>query len=174
MRITYRNINNKDYWYNRWEDIPADEPMVNTNAYPLKYSEMVIKNSDGPILEAGCGNGRILRYYHDRKYEITGFDFIEVAIDKLKEADSTLRIEVGDIRKLRFKNESFKYLLAFGLYHNLNNGLEDAISETYRILQNDGLVCASFRSDNIQTRLTDWLINRRTSKTVSDESLVFP
>ena len=108
MRITYRNINNKDYWNNRWEDIPADEPLTNTSAYPLKYSEMLIKNSESQILEAGCGNGRILRYYHNMGYDIVGFDFIEVAIDKLKKKDTTLRVEVGDITKLKFENESFK------------------------------------------------------------------
>jgi len=173
LRITYRNINNKDYWNNRWEDIPTDEPMTNTNAYPLKYSEMLIKNSDGQILEAGCGNGRILRYYHGQGYNIIGFDFIEVAIDKLQEADPTLRVEVGDITKLRFKDDSFKYLLAFGLYHNLENGLEDAVGETRRVLEKNGKVCASFRADNIQTRLTDWLTNRRSKNSVNNEPPVF-
>jgi len=173
LRITYRNINNKDYWNNRWEDIPTDEPMTNTNAYPLKYSEMLIKNSDGQILEAGCGNGRILRYYHGQGYNIIGLDFIEVAIDKLNKTDPTLRVEVGDITGLRFENESFKYLLAFGLYHNLENGLEDAISETNRVLKNNGKVCASFRADNIQTRLTDLLTNRKSKTAGSDQSLVF-
>jgi SAM-dependent methyltransferase len=134
---------------------------------------MLIKNNNGQILEAGCGNGRILRYYHDQGYEIIGFDFIEVAIDKLKKTDHTLRVEVGDITKLRFENESFKYLLAFGLYHNLENGLEDAIRETHRVLKNSGKVCASFRADNIQTRLTDWLAKRRSDTMNSNEHLVF-
>ena len=107
MRITYRNKKNKDYWNDRWRDIPVDEPMDNIDTYPLKFSEMCIKN-DGQILQAGCVNGRILRYYHNRGYKITGFDFIEVAIDKLKETDNTLRIEVGDITGLRFENESYK------------------------------------------------------------------
>lgn len=172
MRITYRKTKNKDYWNERWENIPIDKPMTNTDAYPLKYSEKIIKN-DGKILEAGCGNGRILRYYHNNGYEIIGFDFIKVAIDKLKKTDSSLNVEVGDITKLRFPDKSFKYLLAFGLYHNLEHGLEDAISETCRILTTDGLVCASFRADNIQTRLTDWLTNRRRNSKDSIDSRVF-
>ena len=109
MRITYRKTKNKDYWNERWENIPIDQPMTNTAAYPLKYSEKIIKN-DGKILEAGCGNGRILRYYHNNRYEIIGLDFIKVAIDKLKKTDSTLSVEVGDITKLRFPDKSFKYL----------------------------------------------------------------
>ena len=173
MRITYRHKDNKAYWTKRWSDVPADKPMENKDVYPRKYAELTIRKNDGPILEAGCGNGRILRYYHDQGYEIIGFDFIDVAIDKLKKTDHTLHVEVGDITELRFENESFKYLLAFGLYHNLGNGLEDAISETHRVLMKNGLVCASFRADNIQTRLTDWLTNRKSNNPNSDERLVF-
>jgi ubiquinone/menaquinone biosynthesis C-methylase UbiE len=71
---------------------------------------------------------------------------------------------VGDITDLRFENESFKYILAFGLYHNLEHGLDQSIKETYRVLENGGSVCASFRADNIQTKLTDWLTERRASR----------
>lgn len=161
MRITYRNANNKDYWTKRWDDIPADAPMENLDVYPLKYAQMTVKDSSGKILEAGCGAGRVLRYYHDRGYNILGFDFIDVAISKLKEIDPSLQAEVGDISKLRFSNESFKYVLAFGLYHNLEHGLDKAIQETHRVLEKNGLVCASFRADNIQTKITDWLANRK-------------
>jgi len=174
MRITYRYKNNRAYWTKRWSDVPVDKPMVNQDVYPRKYAELTIQKNDGPILEAGCGNGRILRYYHDQGYEIIGFDFIEVAINKLKKIDPTLRVEVGDITKLEFPNESFKYLLAFGLYHNLENGLPDALSETHRVLKNNGQVCASFRADNIQSRLTDWLTHRRSKNpNNNNEPLVF-
>lgn len=161
MRITYRSANNKDYWAKRWGDIPADSPMENLGVYPLKYAQMTVKDKSGKILEAGCGAGRVLRYYHERGYDILGFDFINVAISKLKEIDPTLQAEVGDITKLRFADQSFKYILAFGLYHNLEHGLDKAIQETHRVLEKDGLVCASFRADNIQTKLTDWLTNRK-------------
>ena len=42
---------------------------------------MVIKNNEVKILEAGCDNGRILRYYHSQGYKIIGFYFIEDAIN---------------------------------------------------------------------------------------------
>ena len=161
MRVTYRSRSVKEYWAKRWADIPADKPMENRNAYPLKYAEMTVTARDGPILEAGCGAGRILRYYHERGYDILGMDFIDVAIDKLRKIDPTLKAEVGDITQLRYADETFRYFLAFGLYHNLEAGLNRAIAETYRVLRKNGRVCASFRADNIQTRLTDWLADRR-------------
>jgi len=161
MRITYRRSDNKEYWTSRWADIPADNPMENHAVYPLKYAELTVKDKAGKILEAGCGAGRILRYYHDRGYNIIGIDFIDVAVRKLKSIDPSLHVEVGDITNLTFPDESFKYVLAFGLYHNLEHGLDKAISETHRVLEKGGLVCASFRADNIQTKLADYLADRK-------------
>ena len=114
--------------------------MESLGAYPLKYAQMTVKDKAGKILEAGCGAGRILRYYHDLGYDIIGIDFIDVAISKLNKIDPTLRIEVGDITNLRFEDQSFKYVLAFGLYHNLEHRLDKAILETNRVLEKNGFV----------------------------------
>ena len=158
MRITYRYKNNKLYWTDRWDSIEADDQMQNDNVYPLKYAKKLIKKKSSLILEAGCGNGRILRYYHDLKYKIIGIDFIKVAIEKLKKVDKSLKVQVADIRRLEFKNNYFDYILAFGLYHNfMGKELDTAIKQTYRVLKNKGQVCASFRADNLQTLFTDYL-----------------
>lgn len=157
MRISYRNAGNKEYWTKRWAAIPPDHPMENTDAYPLKYALETVRDKQGKILEAGCGAGRILRYFHERGYDILGMDFVPVAVNKLRQADPSLQVEVGDITKLRYDDKAFQYVLAFGLYHNLEHGLEQAVAETWRVLEAGGAVCASFRADNIQTRLTDWL-----------------
>lgn len=170
MRVTYRNHGVKKYWTTRWDDIPADAPMENSDIYPLKYAELAIKNKNSKILEAGCGAGRILRNYHNRGYYIVGFDYIAVAIEKLKSIDSSLHVEEGDITNLKYADRSFTHVLAFGLYHNLEHGLDTAISETNRVLENDGFVCASFRADNIQTRLTDWLASKKEMSKSADKS----
>ena len=169
MRKTYRTRGVKEYWTARWDQISADRPMENHDVYPLKYAEMTVKDKAGKILEAGCGAGRILRYYHNHGYDIVGIDFIEGAINKLKEVDPTLHVEVGDITNLRFEDKAFRHLLAFGLYHNLDQGLDKAIGETFRVLEPGGTVCASFRADNVQTKLTDWLADRR-AKVKADPS----
>jgi len=157
MRVTYRQSENKEYWASRWGEIPADIAMANREVYPLKYALETVVANDGPILEAGCGAGRVLRYYHGHGYDITGIDFIEVAIDKLREVDPSLKVETGDITGLRFADGYFRYLLAFGLYHNLEDSLDEAVSESWRVLEQGGRLCASFRADNLQTRLTDLL-----------------
>ena len=162
MRITYRDQNNKNYWAKRWKDIPADDAMEDINKYPLKYALLTVKDKNQKILEAGCGAGRILRYFKNRGYSITGIDFIKCVVSKLKKTDPSLDVHVGDITNLHYDDKTFKYVLAFGLYHNLPPELLDkALSETNRVMTKGGIVCASFRADNIQTKLTDWLAESR-------------
>ena len=161
MRITYRSLGVKEYWTTRWNDIPADSAMTNDNVYPLKYALFTVDSREGSILEAGCGAGRILRYFHARGYDITGVDYIDVAITKLHEADPTLKVETADITRLQFPDACFRYVLAYGLFHNLEYGLDSAVAETLRVLESGGRLSASFRADNIQTRLNDWLADRK-------------
>lgn len=163
MRITRRDKGVREYWSRRWANIPVDEGMSNESVYPLKYALRAVSCSgNGPILEAGCGNGRILRYFHDRGCDIVGIDYVEIAVIKLREADRTLKVQVADITALPFHDEVFSTVLSFGLYHNLEFGLESALAETFRILEPGGLVCASFRADNFQNLCVDFLSDRST------------
>lgn len=168
MRITYRSEDNLAYWTKRWDSIPADSASVEIDRYPAKYALRTIGDNRGKILEAGCGAGRVLRYFHDRGYDIYGFDFVETAVGKLISEDPSLKVSVGDIRKLKYPDNDFDYVFAFGLYHNLTDDLGLAIRETVRVLKNGGKLCASFRADNIQTRISDLLADIRSRKTPKD------
>ncbi len=164
MRKTFRNKNNFEYWTKRWTDIEADEPMVNHNWYPLKYSEMVVNDKDQVILEAGCGAGRILRYYHNKNFKIIGIEFIKEAIEKLKNVDNSLDARVGNILNLDFQDNYFDCILSFGLYHNFyGEDLDKSLTETFRVLKSGGKLCASFRADNIQERIVDWIRSEKNS-----------
>lgn len=165
MRISYRQQHNTDYWEERWNNVSIDAPMHNVHSYPLKYAEMTVADRQGAILEAGCGPGRIVKFYHDAGYKITGIDFIGSVIDKLKQESPDLDLAQADIRDLNFASGSFRYVLAFGLYHNLETGLEQALSETARVLEEGGRLCASFRADNIQNRIVDRLAERKKPET---------
>ena len=161
MRKTYRGEDTRSYWQRRWRNIPADAPMENEQAYPLCYALAATQDGSGPILEAGCGAGRLLRYFFDRGRDIVGIDYISDAIAKLKEADPALPVEVGDVTAMRFADGAFDYVLAFGLYHNFEPPLVmQALRETARVMRRGGVLCASFRADNLCNRINDWLKER--------------
>ena len=162
MRYTYRYKTNQDYWSERWMNLPVDSEMSNELIYPLKNSISTVKeDKKGKILEAGCGNGRVLRYFHNKGYNIHGIDFIQNAIDKLKKADESLLVSTQSILNTDFKDKEFKYILAFGLYHNFKNEILPALVETGRILEKNGVLCASFRADNLQNLILDKVTEKK-------------
>lgn len=164
MRITLRNKNNKDYWENRWSSIDVDDAMTNQNEYPLKFTINAIKYSDKKqkILEAGCGPGRIVKYLFNLGYDVTGIDFIETAIDKIKKNNPLIKVSTQSILKTNFNDNEFDTILAFGLYHNFEiQNVKLSLNETLRILKKGGTLCFSFRLDNIQNFILDKLKEKK-------------
>ena len=170
MRKTYRAHSSKDYWARRWKDIQVDLPQENPDVYPLKYALEAVEHKRQSILEAGCGNGRILRFFKERGYDIEGFDYIEEAVRSLLDSDPDLKVRTEDITKMSYKSETFGCVLAFGLYHNLEeDDLQQAVLETHRVMKHGARLCASFRADNIQNRINDFIASRKSSPKTKEE-----
>jgi len=88
-------------------------------------------------------------------------DFIGSTLSALSKYENSLKLSVADINKLPFASNTFGAVLAFGLYHNLENGLDVALRDTHRVLKKEGVLCASFRLDNLQNRLNDLISDFR-------------
>ena len=167
MRKTFRSKDNKAYWQHRWESIDADDVMLNHESYPLKFAIKAINYNkrNQKILEAGCGAGRILSYLHNKNYDVIGIDFIDNAISKIKNKYQNIRAEVGDIINTNFDKNYFDTILAFGLYHNFEvDNVKKALLETKRILKKNGILCFSFRADNLQNYILDKIKTKNNSK----------
>ncbi len=163
MRASFRyHDGNRAYWQLRWDQIPADSESLNLHGYPGKYAEAALALQPGRVLEAGCGAGRVLRHYHRLGRDIVGMDFIASALTKIGDVEAEACLVAADAKKLPFSSGSFSVVLAFGLFHNLKNGFDEALIETRRILEPGGVLCASLRLDNLQNRVVDWLANHRT------------
>lgn len=160
MRITYRDHGgNRSYWQERWSELEADGGLLAVEKYPGKYALAAVKasNSPGPILEAGCGAGRVLLNFHTHGRAIVGIDFIPSILSRIRAANPTVPLLSADISHLPFRPRTFSTVLAFGLFHNLETGIDNALAETRRTMQPSGVLCASFRLDNIQNSASDWL-----------------
>ena len=89
--------------------------------------------------------------------------FIASVLAAIHGQDPTIPLAAGDITKLSFPDETFSAVLAFGLYHGLENGLEEAMAETRRVMKPGGLLCASMRLDNFQNRMADRMADKTAS-----------
>ncbi|MBW8039149.1 MAG: class I SAM-dependent methyltransferase [Planctomycetes bacterium] len=165
MRKMMRYEDNLKYWDRRWSEAECDaDSFENLDIYPIKYAEMVVGNNNGRVAEFGCGLGRVVKHYHARGVEITGIERSEIAVQKIKEESSDLKVLVGDVSKLSFPDGYFDTILAFGLYHNIEDGMVDAIKETLRCLKGSGGFCVSIRPDNLEMRLNEWYWNFKARK----------
>ena len=128
------------------------------------YFDEVIKqyiNSNDVILDYGCGPGTFLiKMSKLTKNKLFGVDLSEEFIKECKENIEDLKIQnisVSTVQpeKLPFANEQFDTILLMDVIHHLDD-INQNLKEIHRVLKKDGFVCASFRSDNWQTRITDW------------------
>jgi len=150
MRKVYRSDGNKTYWDKRWRSKNDSRFFEDLNIYPIKYARMILDNKEDKALEIGCGLGRVLKHYHYNGYNIFGIERSEVAVKKILVEDGKLNVSVGDVLNLPYPDSFFDVIMAFGLYHNLENELLDALKETVRCLKPGGRFCISMRPNNLE------------------------
>lgn len=164
MKKVYRFLNNNDYWDKRWLESGVDKTRFeNLDIYPIKHTQMIINNQEQKILEAGCGAGRVFFHYKNLGYKISGLEYSHVAVDNIKQEDPDADIIEGSVCAMPYKDSEFDILLALGLYHNFENEqmLEDSVKESARVLKRGGKILASVRADNIENRLTEFIVRNQ-------------
>lgn len=163
MKKIFRNKLNADYWEDRWSNSGVDEDeFKNKDIYPIKYAQLAIKQGN-TILEAGCGAGRVYFHYRNEGYNIKGIEYSTNAVQNILAKDINAQVIQGNISSLPYENGSFDTVLAFGLYHNIEDEkeLKKAFNETYRVLKTGGRVVASVRFDSLENNIVENIMKKR-------------
>jgi SAM-dependent methyltransferase len=101
------------------------------------------------IIDAGCGFAKWVIYLHRRGYNIIGIDNNELALSKLKEFDSTLQVEMGDILNIKYPDNYFDAYISMGVVEHFEQGPQAPLNEAYRLLKPGGLIFVSVPTVNI-------------------------
>lgn len=104
------------------------------------------------ILDAGCGEGRNLKYFIDNDYEVYGNDIEPMA---LKMAQMTYRQVPADrfvqcsIENLQFESGYFDAIICAAVIHFANNQdhFEKMIQELHRCLKKEGFLFIRMATD---------------------------
>jgi SAM-dependent methyltransferase len=171
MRKVYRDKENSDYWENRWAKSGVDEDGFNNlNIYPIKYAEIAIQKGD-KILEAGCGAGRVYFHYKNYGFDIKGIEYSKNAVENILKKDSEAEVIEGSITDLPYDDNSFDKILAFGLYHNIEdeNELQKSFDETHRVLTIGGRLVASVRFDSFENNMVENIMKKRSQGKAFDK-----
>lgn len=163
MKKIYRDKINSDYWEDRWLNSGVDEDgFKNEDTYPIKYANKAIKGGE-KILEAGCGAGRVYFHYKNKNFDIKGLEYSKNAVQNILKKDKEAEVVEGTITDLPYNNSSFDTVLAFGLYHNIEDkdAIQKAFDETYRVLKDDGQLIASVCFDSLENNIVENIMKKR-------------
>lgn len=151
MKHVHRNEANDVYWDRRWAEAGNDsESFSDLSIYPIRYAEMVMQDKASRALEIGCGLGRVLKHYARQGFRVSGLERSHVAVEQLNAETPLLDVVQGDVLNLPYPDAEFDVVMAFGVFHNLERGLEQALAETARVLRPNGKFAISMRPNNIE------------------------
>lgn len=127
-----------------WGDIHAINLEIQT------IGQFISANDD--VLDVGCANGFSMIHHLDKNVQsLTGVDFspnmIEQALNILKEktVDCKISFEIGDVRKLKFDDDSFDVVYTTRTLINLPTWKEQiqGIEECIRVCRTNGKIILS-------------------------------
>ncbi len=96
------------------------------------------------ILDAGCGNGRNLKWFYNNGNTIYGVDLNDKRLDKAKEqfGDQEENFSIQNIKSLNFEDEKFNHIVCNAILHFAESKLDfmAMLKELVRVLKPKGTI----------------------------------
>jgi ubiquinone/menaquinone biosynthesis C-methylase UbiE len=142
-----------DHLLDQWEtNAVAFADLINNQGTPHHRFILnpCIERMLGPVdgkrlLDAGCGEGYLCRYYFQKGARVVGVDFSSkmISIAKKKSKDFDIEYHVADICNLAlFKENTFDFILCNLVLLNVEC-YEKALEEFFRVLESEGILVFS-------------------------------
>ena len=110
---------------------------INKSELRIIYELLDLEN-DGPMLDVGCGTGRIIVPIQN-KIETCGLDFSVSFLEKLKTQSKNIMLSAGAVESLPFKDNSFKTIICVRVVQHLSKREKQAaVNEMTRVLEKGG------------------------------------
>jgi len=139
----YRQIEElQGYWERRWSNTNLATMLKNARSGDLAELETPFSRYlplDGPILEAGCGTGRIVCALQSRGYTVEGIDYASETIRRVRSIDPSLDVRVGDIFAVDRPDGYYAAYISLGVLEHYPEGPEAGLAEAWRILRPGGV-----------------------------------
>jgi SAM-dependent methyltransferase len=117
------------------------------------FADLVRDAGDGPVLDAGCGTGRITAYLTGLGLDVFGVDLSPGMLAAARRDHPGLRFEVGSMTGLDLPGASVAGLLAWwSLIHVPDDAVPAAVAEFRRVLRPGAPLVAGFFTGD-RTRL---------------------
>jgi SAM-dependent methyltransferase len=139
----YRRIQEQQqFWERRWQGMNLKALLKNARRGQLGEMERPYRQylpKEGPILEAGCGTGRIVCALQARGYTVEGIDYAAETIQRVCQVDPSLNVRVGDILAIDRLDGYYAGYISLGVLEHHIEGVQPGLKEAWRVLRPGGI-----------------------------------
>ena len=128
------------YWERLWQANPPRRMRNQRIERRLRGPFLRSLPRDGLIVEAGCGNGNIVRTMANEGFEVEGLDFAPEAVEASRRIDPAGRYTRGDVRALPYGDGTLAGYVSLGVVEHF--GADDRatiLREAWRCLRPGGV-----------------------------------
>jgi len=108
------------------------------------------------ILEAGCGPGHVVEYFHDKGYRIEGLELGESSVRECNLKRPHLAVRQGNIVNIAKPDGHYSGILSFGVVEHLKDKMQEALVEMHRVLAPGGIAVISVPCLSVCLRFVRW------------------
>ncbi|GIE96355.1 class I SAM-dependent DNA methyltransferase [Paractinoplanes rishiriensis] len=115
------------------------------------FAELV----DGPVVDVGCGPGRITGYLAERGLDVSGIDLSPQMVEVARREHPGVSFRVGSLLALDLADASINGLVAwYSLVHTPKELLPAAFAEFARVLRPQGHLLIAFKAGDDKRHIT--------------------
>lgn len=117
------------------------------------FAELV-RDSSAPVVDIGCGPGRIAAHLHGLGVDVFGIDLSPEMVAVARRAFGHLRFDVGSMLELKIAASSVSGVIAwYSIIHTPPTRLGQVFAEFHRIVQRGGVVLLAFQVGDERRRI---------------------
>lgn len=110
------------------------------------FAERCLNARLGPVVDVGCGAGRVSAHLAARGVDVFGLDLSPGMIDVARRTYPHLRFQVGAMEELSIPDATLGGLLAwYSLIHTAPDGLPAVVSQFARVLKTGAWLLTAFQ-----------------------------
>lgn len=136
----------------RFHEMVASCQSNPTTPYILKYLP-----KDSPLLEAGCGLGRFVKFLTNLGYDAYGIEISADTVKAAKEIDPQMKIQRARVEEIPFPDDFFGGVICLGVVEHITQGPDKGLQELYRVLKPGGYGIISVPIFNMVRRVKHYL-----------------
>ena len=122
------------------------------------FAELVRSGGGGPVVEVGCGPGRMAAHLAGLGLDVFGIDLSPAMVEIARREHPALRFEVGTMTALRLADESVAGVLAwYSIIHTPPDRLPGVLAELARVLRPGGRLLLAFQVGDEPRHVTEIL-----------------